>query len=69
MKKPKKLTIAVTIMPRTIAFHAFRDLTRNQLVAALKARKIPVPKLKDDMLERLANHVSKNRVPVTVTIG
>ena len=68
-KKPKKLTVTVEIYDYIVAFYALRNLTRDHLVAELKTRKIPVPKLKNAMRERLASYVWKNRIPVTVTIG
>ena len=66
----KKLTIAATEYRYTVTAYALRNLTRIQLVAELKARKIPVPKLKDDMGARLAEYlIDVRQLPVTVTIG
>ena len=65
----KKLNIAVKNYPRTIASFAIPELTRDRLVIELKARKIPVPKTKEAMTQRLTDYVRKNKVPVTVTIG
>lgn len=67
--KPKKLTIAAQEFQGVIVAYACKSLTRNQLVAELKARKIPVPKLKHLMAARLVDHVKGAAVPVTVTIG
>ena len=68
-KKPKKLTIDATLNPASVAFRALNNLTRGELVTELKVRKVPVPKLKADMRMRLAEHILKAGLPVTVTIG
>lgn len=69
MKKSKKLTIAAQEFQGVIIGYACKSLTRDQLVAELKARKIPVPKLKHEMAARLVEHVKTAALPVTVTIG
>ena len=68
-KKPKKLTVTVTKFSGTIAAYVAHSMTRDQLVTELKAREIPVPKVKNEMAQRLADHVRGNALPVTVTIG
>ena len=68
-KKPKKLSIAAQQLQGMIIACACRSLTRDRLVAELKARKIPVPKLKYLMVARLTDHIKGAAIPVTVTIG
>lgn len=65
----KKLTIAAQEFPTVIVAYACKSLSRDQFVAELKARKIPVPKLKHEMAARLVEHVKTAGLPVTVTIG
>lgn len=79
--KSKKLTIDVKNYSGKVFFTSFRDvasnvafrhllnLTRNELVAELKARRIPVPKYKQDMADRLADRMIKAGATLTVTIG
>ena len=68
-KKPKKLIIAAQQFRGVIIGYACQSLTRDQLVAELKARDIPVPKLKHMMAARLFAYAHTNAIPVTVTIG
>lgn len=72
----KKLTIALNSKPsqfpeefRDFYRRAFAHLTRSTLVVLMKDHGLPVPKLKSEMTDRLAEHFVKANRPTSIVIG
>jgi len=72
----KKLTIALNSKPSDFpdqfrAFYrlTFAHMTRGSLVVLLKHHGLPVPKLKSEMTNRLAEHFVKANRPTSIVIG
>lgn len=45
------------------------NLTKGALVEELRSRGIGIPKLKEEMQDRLAHHLVENDIKVTISFG
>lgn len=77
MKTPNKNKLASAIAPITIKTNAseicvcpiLNTLTTDQLKTALRDRKLPIPKLKSEMVKELDDCMAAVAAPVTITIA
>lgn len=70
MKKPRSITIATHFQRQSYAMVCcLHLLSMRALAELLRERSIPIPKDKDIMVDRLANHLAEHQSPIQIRIG
>lgn len=69
MKKPKAIRIRTNSRKWNTLYACLEEMSTRQMKDIMRHNSIPIPKMKREMVIRLASFIRSRKSPVTILIG